>query len=268
MLADPTLDAVAIVTPVSTHYALAAAAIEAGKHVFVEKPLAASSSEAVDLIERADRAGVVLFPGHTFLYSPPVVKIKEILDSGHLGEVYFISMSRVNLGLHQQRRQRRLGSRPARLLDPPLLAGTSARQRSRRSRGTASCPTRPTSRSSTCVSHRASLPTSSSRGSRRASCGGRRSSAPSGCSSTTISARSRSAIFDSGATLRDPETFGEFRLTYRTGDIVSPQIAASEPLALEVGDFCAAVLDHVEPRSSAAGRTRRDSSDRGSRRVT
>jgi predicted dehydrogenase len=58
-------------------------------------------------------------------------------------------------------------------------------------------------------------------------------------------------IFDSGASLPDPETFGEFRLSYRTGDIVSPHIEATEPLALEVGDFCAAILDDVEPRSSA-----------------
>ena len=65
MLADPELDAVAIVTPVSTHHALAAAALAAGKHVFIEKPLAASSAEALDLMRRADQAGLVLFPGHT-----------------------------------------------------------------------------------------------------------------------------------------------------------------------------------------------------------
>ena len=101
MLADDELDAVAIVTPVATHYDLAVAALDAGKHVLIEKPLAASSRSAADLVARAEQAGLVLLPGHTFLYSPPVTKIKELLDAGDLGELYFISMSRVNLGLHQ-----------------------------------------------------------------------------------------------------------------------------------------------------------------------
>ena len=101
LLSDPDLDAVAIVTSVSTHYDLTVLALEARKHVFVEKPLATSSEEALDLIDRAGKADVVLMPGHTFLYSPPVMKIKELLDTNALGELYFISMSRVNLGLHQ-----------------------------------------------------------------------------------------------------------------------------------------------------------------------
>ena len=101
LLEDPELDAVAIVTPVSTHYDFASAALEAGKHVLVEKPLAASSAEAARLIELAAQRSLVLLPGHTFLYSPPVVKVKELLDAGALGDIYFISLSRVNLGLHQ-----------------------------------------------------------------------------------------------------------------------------------------------------------------------
>ena len=101
MLADPKLDAVIIATPISTHHALASAALTAGKHVWIEKPFASSSADALDLAGRAERAGVVLLPGHTFLYSPSVVKIKELIDSGELGEIFFVSMSRVNLGLHQ-----------------------------------------------------------------------------------------------------------------------------------------------------------------------
>ena len=77
------------------------AALAAGKHVFVEKPLASSSGEAFELIDRARDEGLVLMPGHTFLYSPPVVMIKDIIDAGELGDIYFISMSRVNLGIHQ-----------------------------------------------------------------------------------------------------------------------------------------------------------------------
>ena len=101
MLEDDTLDAVAIATPVSTHFSLAMAALEAGKHVFVEKPLAASSEQVGKLTDVAEEKGLVLMPGHTFLYSPAVTTIKRLIDSGELGEIYFISSSRVNLGLHQ-----------------------------------------------------------------------------------------------------------------------------------------------------------------------
>ena len=90
-----------IATPVSTHFELASRALQFGKHAFVEKPLAASSEEAAELVRLARRAGRVLMPGHTFLYSPPVVLMKELIDRGDLGEIYFVSSSRVNLGLHQ-----------------------------------------------------------------------------------------------------------------------------------------------------------------------
>ncbi len=101
VLEDDSIDAVVISTTVGTHYQLARAALEAGKHVFVEKPLATSSAEVRDLMARAGAAGRVLMPGHTFLYSPPVRAIKELIDAGELGEIYFVSSSRVNLGLHQ-----------------------------------------------------------------------------------------------------------------------------------------------------------------------
>src|SRR4051794_24045724 len=84
ILADDTIDAVAIATPVSTHYPLAAAAVRAGKHVFIEKPFAASSQEAEMLIALAERHDVVVMPGHTFLYSPPVMMIRDLIESGEL----------------------------------------------------------------------------------------------------------------------------------------------------------------------------------------
>ena len=97
------MDAVVIATPVFTHFDLASRALRAGKHVFVEKPLAASSERgrraAAPGRRRADRK---LMCGHTFLYSPPVRAVKKILDAEELGEIFFISSSRVNLGLHQR----------------------------------------------------------------------------------------------------------------------------------------------------------------------
>src|SRR5215217_5802831 len=101
ILADPSVEAVAVATPVSTHHQLALAALQAGKHVFVEKPLAASAEAAVELIDVATRENLVLMPGHTFLYSPPVLLIRDLIQSGELGDIYFISTSRVNLGLYQ-----------------------------------------------------------------------------------------------------------------------------------------------------------------------
>ena len=101
LIADPDLDAVAIATPVSSHYSLALAALRAGKHVFIEKPLAASVAQAEELAAVAAQRGLTLMPGHTFLYSPPVNTIRDLISSGELGDIYFISMSRVNLGLHQ-----------------------------------------------------------------------------------------------------------------------------------------------------------------------
>jgi predicted dehydrogenase len=82
VLGDPAVEGVLIATPVSTHYELALAALTAGKHVLVEKPLAASSREALDLLEAAAERGLVLMPGHTFLYSPPVKLIHDVLATG------------------------------------------------------------------------------------------------------------------------------------------------------------------------------------------
>ena len=102
VLEDPETEAVVIATPISTHYEFGRRALEAGKHVLMEKPLAGSSTEADELIAIGDRNGLAVMCGHTFLFSPPVMAIKEMIDRGDLGEIHFISSSRVNLGLHQR----------------------------------------------------------------------------------------------------------------------------------------------------------------------
>ena len=101
LLADPAIDAVVVATPVATHFRLALAAIEAGKHVLVEKPLALDSREATALIEAARRHGVVLMVDHTFVYTGAVQKIKELVDRGQLGRLLYYDSVRVNLGLFQ-----------------------------------------------------------------------------------------------------------------------------------------------------------------------
>ncbi len=101
VLRDDELDAVVIATPVSTHYRLARMALEAGKSVLIEKPLAMSCRESVELVRIAREQARTLMVGHTFLYSAPVLKIRELLDDGELGEVLYIGSTRANLGLFQ-----------------------------------------------------------------------------------------------------------------------------------------------------------------------
>jgi predicted dehydrogenase len=96
------LDAIVIATAVRFHYSMAKASLLAGKHTFIEKPMAASSAECEELIEIAHRKGLVLMVGHTFLYSPVVAKIKQIVDCGDLGDIRYISARRLNLGLFQK----------------------------------------------------------------------------------------------------------------------------------------------------------------------
>lgn len=96
------VDAVVIATPIKTHYPLATRALDAGLHTFVEKPLATSGGECLELIERANDNNCVLFVGHVFLYSAAVAKLKEIVASGELGDIYYISSKRLNLGLVQR----------------------------------------------------------------------------------------------------------------------------------------------------------------------
>jgi predicted dehydrogenase len=101
VLTSTAIDAVAIVTPVSTHYELARRALENGKHVFVEKPFTATSVQAETLIELADRKGLQIMVDHTFLFTGAVRKIKQMVDDGELGNLYYYDSTRVNLGLFQ-----------------------------------------------------------------------------------------------------------------------------------------------------------------------
>lgn len=101
LIGDPEIDAIAVATPVATHFPLAAAAIRAGKHVLVEKPMTASVAEAEELVALAERHGVTLMVDHTFLFNASVRHIRDMVGRGELGEVSYIDSLRVNLGLFQ-----------------------------------------------------------------------------------------------------------------------------------------------------------------------
>ncbi|HYD32058.1 MAG TPA: Gfo/Idh/MocA family oxidoreductase [Azospirillaceae bacterium] len=99
---DPAIDAVAIATPVNSHYELAMGALRAGKHTLVEKPMCGSVEQAERLIEEARRQSLTLMVDHTFIFTPSVQKIRELVASGDLGDVYYYDSTRVNLGLFQR----------------------------------------------------------------------------------------------------------------------------------------------------------------------
>lgn len=249
MIADPTLDAVVIATSVSTHYGLACAALDAGKHVYVEKPMASSSAQARDLIVRAEQAECVLLPGHTFLYSPSVLKIKDLIDSGEVGEVYFITMSRVNLGLHQP--------------DASVVWDLAPHDFSILRLWLETGPTRVAALARACVvpntpdvafinaqfdsgaiAHLELAWLAPGKLRRTAIVGSERMIVYDDTSSEPV------RIFDAGASLPDPESFAAFQLSYRTGDILSPKIDSAEPLSLAISDFCQAILEGTTPHAT------------------
>ncbi|MEB3286710.1 MAG: Gfo/Idh/MocA family oxidoreductase [Vampirovibrionales bacterium] len=98
LLFDPTLDGIAIVTEIPSHYELAKNALEAGKHVFVEKPLTLNSKTCLELGQLAQRVQRTLMVGHTFIYNPALTKLKEIVTGGELGDIYYLHAQRLNLG--------------------------------------------------------------------------------------------------------------------------------------------------------------------------
>jgi predicted dehydrogenase len=102
ILSDPDIEGIVVATPVSTHYSMARRALEANKSVLVEKPLATSSQEAEELLRLARERKKILMVGHTFEYSAPVLKMREIIASGELGDVFYVSSVRANLGLFQR----------------------------------------------------------------------------------------------------------------------------------------------------------------------
>ena len=250
VLSNDDVEAVVFATPVSTHFELASLALQFGKHTFVEKPLAASSTEALELTRAAGRAGRVLMPGHTFLYSPPVVLIKDLIDRGDLGEIYFVSSSRVNLGLHQADVSVvwDLGPHDVSILrywfgESPSTV--SAMSRSCVIPGTPDVAFVNMQYASGTIAQIELAWLAPSKLRRTAVVGSERMVVYDDTSSEPV------RVFNSGASLPDPESFGEYQLSYRTGDIVSPRVDPVEPLFLQMEDFCRAVREGGQPRSSA-----------------
>ena len=250
-LEDPRIEAVAIATPPHTHFDLVSRALNAGKHVLVEKPLARTGDEAAGLVALAEERGRVLLPGHTFVYSPSVNKVRDLIQSDELGEVYFITSSRMNLGLYQKDGVV-LDLAPHDLsillhwLGKPLLE-VSANGRSVYQDGVHETAFM-TLEFEGGVQANVQVSWLAPRKMRQMVVVGSRKMVQYEDTSADDSVR----VYDRGLDFAEPPAnFGEYRLTYRTGDMVAPQIAAAEPLALELKDFAAAIRQGTEPRSNA-----------------
>ena len=236
LLEDPRLDAIVIATPVFTHFELAAAALRAGKHTLVEKPLAPSTAEASELIELAEARGLRLMCGQTFLYSPPVRAVKRLIETGEVGDIFFISSSRVNLGLHQRDISViwDLGPHDFSILlhwldeMPEWITATG---RDSIVRGIYDVAFISLQFPSGIVANVELSWLAPSKLRRTAIVGSNKMVVYEDGTAEPV------RVFDRGVVYRDPETFGEYQLSYRSGDILSPQIAATEPLATELAEF-------------------------------
>jgi predicted dehydrogenase len=251
LLQDPTLDAILIATPVHTHYELASRSLAAGKHTFVEKPLAPSADEADALLGRASEQGLVLMCGHTFIYSPAVRAVKEMIERGELGDIHFISSSRVNLGLHQRDVGVvwDLGPHDFSILlywlgQPPDWM--TAVGRDSVVPGITDIAFLSMGFPSGTLAHVELSWLAPSKLRRTVIVGSEKMVVYDDTSTEPV------RVFDSGVTYKDPETFGEYHLSYRTGDIVSPRLGTAEPIATEVADFLSSIRDGSEAASNGA----------------
>jgi predicted dehydrogenase len=245
VLADPDVETVIIATPVNTHYDLAAQALQAGKHVFVEKPLAPSAALADDLAEIAAERGRLLMCGHTFIYSPPVRAIKRMLEAGTLGDIYFISSSRVNLGLHQRDVSViwDLGPHDFSILLYWLgTAPTSIRATGRDSivPGIADVAFVTMNFESGLVANVELSWLAPSKLRRTVVVGSRKMVVYEDGGPEAVK------VYDRGVDYKDPETFGEYQLSYRSGDIRSPHLSNEEPLAMQLSDFVRGIMNGTQ----------------------
>ena len=249
LLEDPQLDAVYLATPVSSHYALTRRALEAGKHVLVEKPLATTLSEAEHLADLAAANHLTLMVGHTFVFSPPVRKVKELIEGGLLGPIYYIETTRVNLGLFQK--------------DVSVLWDLGPHDVSILTYWLGEVPTTVSARGRSYLGEAledvafltlefpsgilAQLQISWL--------------APSKLRRTSIVGRQKMIVYDDLEPVEkvkiydrgvdhQPASFGEFQLTYRSGDILSPRLDTTEPLYIECAHFLECIRTGREPDTS------------------
>lgn len=251
VLCDSAVQAVVIATPPQTHHPLAKRALEAGKHVLVEKPLATRLIDGRELAELAKASELVLMPGHTFIYSPAVNVVRDLIQSEVVGDIHFITSSRMNLGKYQ-RDGVVCDLAPHDIsilrywLDEPVVEVAA---------------------SGSCV-YREGVPETAFLTLTFA--GGTTANvqlswlAPRKLRQMIVVGSNRMVqyddtaadepvrVYDRGMDVVLPTNFGEHQLVYRTGDVVIPRVEPQEPLRLELEDFARSIHTGEEPRSNVA----------------
>lgn len=250
VIQDERIDIIVIATPPRTHFKLALEALEAGKHVFVEKPLSLSAVEAETMIAKARKRNLKLMVGHTFIYTAAVNKIKELIESGELGEIYYISTTRVNLGLFQDDINVVWDLAPHDVSILNYILGSSPESVSAMGHsyiqgGLEDVAFLTFRYPGSILAH---LHVSWLN--------------PNKIRSTTVvgskkmlvyddvSSLEKIRIYDKGVTVQPHyDTFGEFQLSYRFGDIYIPKLDDTEPLKTECQHFLDCIEKDMEPRS-------------------
>lgn len=254
VLADPEVDAVAVATPAGTHLDVALAAVRAGKHVLVEKPLAATYADGAVLVAEAEERGVTLMCDHTYCYTPAVGRIRELVHAGELGEVHFVDSVRINLGLVQKDIDVMwdLAPHDLSILDFILPEGVEPV-------AVAAHGADPIGAGQACVAY---LTLQLSSGAiahvhvNWLSPTKVRTTMVGGSKRTLIwddlNPAQRVALFDRGVDLATPQELGvherrSMQISYRTGDMIAPALPEKEALRSMVDEFAGAITEGRAP---------------------
>jgi predicted dehydrogenase len=253
LIADSSIDAVVVATPVSSHFPLGMAVLESGKHLFLEKPMASSSEECKRLIEVAEAKDRVIMVGHTFLFSPPVRKVRSLIDGGDLGEVYYVAVTRVNLGIFQKDVNVvwDLAPHDIAMLNSffgatPTVVSATGRCYVQKDRGIEDVAFLTVEYPGGQIAHIHVSWLDPNKIRRMTFVGSRKMLVY-----DDVEPTEKIKVYDKGVEIQPHyESFGEFQLTLRSGDIFVPKIDTTEPLKVEGQHFVDVIKGRAESISS------------------
>jgi predicted dehydrogenase len=253
LLQDPKIDAIAIATPVSTHFELGMAALKAGKHVWLEKPMTETSLQARKLVEEADKRGKILLVDHTFIYTPAVRRMGELIRNGELGKIFYYDSIRVNLGLFQKDVNviSDLAVHDFSILDYLLQEHPVAISAS----GMTHFPGTPENLAfvtlfyeSGTIGH-ANVSWLAPVKVRQVLIGGSKKM----ITYDDLQPSEKVKVYDKGVSFTDdPEKIQQMRVGYRTGDMWAPQLSTAEALQFEAQHFVECIKKDTKPETDGA----------------
>ena len=250
---DPDIDAVVVATPMSTHFPLGSEVLKSGKHLFLEKPMATTSEDCRKLNQLAAARDLQLMVGHTFIYTPAVSKIKSLIDSGELGDIYYVDISRVNLGIFQQDANVvwDLAPHDVAMLnylfqsDPQRVSATG-RCYVQRDKGIEDVAFLTLEYPGGRLAHIHVSWLDPNKIRKCTFVGSRKMLVY-----DDVSPSEKIRVFDKGVDVQPHyDNFGEFQLLYRSGDIFVPRLDTLEPLKNETAHFVDLIKGNVAPLSS------------------